>query len=145
MDIKPKVINTESFQNEKGILIAFNEFSLLPIKRIYLVEQPNPEVVRAWQGHKIENKWFYVIDGGFAIAWVEIDNFQSPSTDLSSEYKFIEASENIVLHIPNGFANGLKSLKPNSRVLVFSDLSLVEAEKDNYKYDSKNWLNWDQF
>ncbi len=144
MDIKPKVINTESFQNETGTLIAFNEFSLLPIKRLYSIENTNPEVVRAWQGHKIENKWFYVIEGAFVIAWVGIDDFENPSTDLSSEFKIIEASENVVLHIPRGFANGLKAIKPNSRVLVFSDLSLIEAENDNFKYISRNWLDWDK-
>ncbi|WP_373495719.1 hypothetical protein [Aquiflexum sp.] len=144
MDTKPKVVNSEIFQNQKGILIAFNEFSLLPIKRLYSIIHPNSGIVKAWQGHKIENKWFYVIEGSFAIAWVEIDDFENPSSYLHSDYKVIQASENVVLHIPKGYANGIKALKSNSRVLVFSDLSLVEAKNDNFKYDSENWLNWDK-
>lgn len=130
------------FKDWRGFLVSFNDFSLDKIKRMYQIEHPNKDVVRAWQGHKIENKWFYVTRGSFAIGYVAIDNFENPSTDTLASIKVIKAEDKIVFHIPKGHANGLKSLESDSRIIVFSDLTLDEAKNDNFKFDANNWINW---
>jgi dTDP-4-dehydrorhamnose 3,5-epimerase-like enzyme len=136
-------IRTKSFSDDRGKLVAFNDFSLEGIKRMYQIEHPDIGMVRAWQGHKIENKWFYVIKGSFAIGYARIDNFNNPSSDTSANFKVIKAKDKVIFHIPKGYANGLKSLESDSRIIVFSDLTLEEAKNDNFKYDADLWLNWD--
>ncbi|WP_373521480.1 hypothetical protein [Aquiflexum sp.] len=143
-NLMTKFYKGEIYNDKRGTLTAFNDFSLVPIKRMYSILLPDTQIVRAWQGHKKESKWFYVTHGIFAIAIVEIDDFDNPSKELMAEYFIIKASENSVLQIPNGFANGLKALEPNSKVAIFSDLTLDEAKNDNFKFESKNWLNWDK-
>lgn len=132
-----------SFIDDRGKLVAFNNFSLDGIKRMYQIEHPSKGMVRAWQGHKIENKWFYVIKGSFAIAYASIDDFENPSKRIKANFKTIKAKDQVILNIPAGYANGLKSLECDSKVIIFSDLTLDEAKNDNFKYDISLWLNWD--
>lgn len=130
------------FIDSRGKLLSFNDFSLEKIKRMYQITHLDISVVRAWQGHKLENKWFYVVEGAFTIAYVEIDDFENPSKILPTDFFSISAEDNCILNIPRGHANGLKAMKPNSKVIVFSDLTLEEANFDNYKFDFQNWLDW---
>ncbi|SIS84360.1 hypothetical protein [Belliella pelovolcani] len=58
-----------TFIDERGKLVAFNDFSLEKVNRMYQIEHSDTTVIRAWLGHKIENNWFYVIQGAFTIAW----------------------------------------------------------------------------
>ena len=74
------------FIDGRGKLLSFNDFSLEKIKRMYQITHLDTSIVRAWQGHKLENKWFYVIDGAFTIAYVEIDDFDNPSKILPTDY-----------------------------------------------------------
>ncbi|SIS84346.1 hypothetical protein [Belliella pelovolcani] len=74
---------------------------------------------------------------------VKLDSFESPSTDLKASFENMHASDREILHIPKGHANGIKALEPNSKILIFSDLSLEEAKNDNFKYDYKYWFDWE--
>ncbi|MCH7398335.1 hypothetical protein MM236_10060 [Belliella sp. DSM 107340] len=132
-----------SFIDDRGKLVAFNDFSLEKIKRMYQIEHSDTSIIRAWQGHRVESKWFYVISGSFTIGYVKIDDFITPSEKLIANYKNISVNDNKVLHIPAGYANGLKAIEPQSKLIIFSDLSLEEAKEDNYKFDSNLWLDWD--
>lgn len=119
-----------SFIDDRGNLLTFNDFSLEKIKRMYQIEHPDIGMVRAWQGHKIENKWFYVIKGFFVIGYAAIDDFENPSPDITASIKIVKAEDRVVFYIPKGYANGLKSLESDSRIIVFSDLNLAEAKND---------------
>ena len=52
-----------------------------PIKRVYFTTHYDIEVVRAWQGHTIESRWFRCVKGSFNVKLVEIDNWENPSND----------------------------------------------------------------
>lgn len=136
-------IEGRSFIDERHKLKAFNDFSLENIKRMYQIEHSNMDILRARQGHIIENKWFYVINGSFSIGYAVIDNFENLSPEISASIKVIKAEDKIVFHIPRGHANGLKSLESDSRIMVFFVLTLDEAKDDNFKYYARLWLNWD--
>ena len=62
MHLVPKIIDSGQHVDERGKLIFFNELSLQGVKRLYIIEHPDPHTVRAWQAHKREQKWFFVID-----------------------------------------------------------------------------------
>lgn len=141
---KIKYFLGDSFTDERGTIRFTNEFNLPNIKRFYTIEHHNTQVIRAWQGHEIETKYFSVLKGKFVVAWVEIDNFNNPSKKLEAEYKILGAYKPGVLHIPPGFANGLRALEPNSIIAVFSDFEVEKSIEARRRYDSNKWFNWFQ-
>nr|WP_315161307.1 WxcM-like domain-containing protein [uncultured Flavobacterium sp.] len=144
MNQLPNLIQGGSYQDERGKLTFVNDFNLSQVKRYYIIEHTDVSVVRAWQGHKKEQKWFQVISGRFLVSVIQPDNWENPSKNIEPETFILEATENKVLHIPGGFANGFKALEPNSRVIVFSDFSLEESVNDNFRFDSQLWFDWKQ-
>ena len=123
-------------------MIFFNDFDMEAVKRFYVIEHPDIEIVRAWQGHQKEQKWFYVISGSFKVELVKPDNWENPSPDLKPEEYILKAEDNRVLHIPGGRANGFKALEPGSKMMVFSSFTVDESAQDNYRYDKTLWYNW---
>jgi dTDP-4-dehydrorhamnose 3,5-epimerase-like enzyme len=106
---------------------------LTNIKRIYVIENKNEDIVRAWQGHKIEQRWFSVIEGKFRIQLIEVDNWDKPSKNLP-KIEFILKSENLdVLHVPPGFISCIQSLDKKSKLIAFTDYKLGEIN-DEFKY-----------
>lgn len=139
----PNIIQGGTYEDQRGRLIFFNEFDMSPVKRFYVIEHPNIETVRAWQGHKIEQKWFYVISGSFKIALVQPDDWQNPSKSLKPEEYLLKAEQNKVLHIPGGWASGFRALESDSRLIIFSDFPITEAGKDDFRFDRNLWYEWD--
>ncbi len=102
----------------------------------------NTNIIRAWQAHTKEQKWFYVNSGSFLFVTARIDNFANPSENLDNKGWIISADDNTVLHVPGGFANGFKTLlTENSRLLVFSGSTLEESKADDYRFDPGFGLN----
>jgi dTDP-4-dehydrorhamnose 3,5-epimerase len=110
-----------------------------------MIEHPDLQVTRAWQGHKKENKWFYVVEGGFLIAWVKIDDWEKPSSGLEADHRLLYARKSDILHIPGGYANGFRALSPNSKLIVFSDCSVEESNADNFRFEKDRWFKWDHY
>jgi dTDP-4-dehydrorhamnose 3,5-epimerase len=98
--------------------------------------------IRAWQGHKIEEKYFFVNQGSFLIAAVKIDNWQNPSPNLKPETFVLNTKKPQILYIPAGYANGIKPLENNSQLTVYSTVSLEESINDDYRYDKNLWMDW---
>lgn len=126
----------------RGSLISYNELDLNPIKRMYAIENHNTDIIRAWQAHKKEQKWFYVCHGSFLFVTIQLDDFSSPSGILNFKEWIISANHYKVLHVPGGFANGFRSLTEGSRLLVFSDSTLEESKNDDYRFEPNNWYDW---
>ena len=77
----PKLTQGGVFSDDRGTLQFVNDFDMTPIKRMYFTTNITTDVVRAWQGHKIEKRWFYCVKGSFKIKLVQIDNWETPSLD----------------------------------------------------------------
>lgn len=140
--MQPTIIQGGSFQDERGGLRFINDFLMDQVKRMYIIEHPSTVVIRAWQAHQKEQKWFFVLEGSFEIKIVQPDNWQVPNKNLPVQSFTMQASSNEVLHIPGGYANGLRALAENSKLLVFSDFDLIEAATDNFKFDKDYWDCW---
>lgn len=134
-----KLIKGNSFTDERGTIRFVNDFYFEGIKRFYTVTHPDTSVNRAWQGHKIETKHFFVTKGEFIIYWVNIDNWDNPGKDLRVNKEVLSAGNPQILIIPAGHANGFKALQPDSTLLVYSDLSLEESAADLYRFDTDYW------
>ena len=142
MNVEPKIIQGGTYEDERGKLSFVNDFDLSAVKRYYIIEHPDTSVIRAWQAHKKEQKWFQVISGSFLVAVVRPDNWEKPSEKLEVRKVILKADKNQVLNIPGNFANGFKALEPNSRMIIFSDFSVEESSKDNFRFESQMWLDW---
>ncbi len=140
--IKPKIIQGGIFTDHRGTMRFVNDFKFTDVVRFYFIKHPDVNFVRAWQGHKHEQKWFYPVSGSFVFAWVKIDDFNNPSKDLIPEFHIISSDKSELIHIPKGYANGIKALEPDSELMIFSDMELEESVKDNIRYKSELWFDW---
>ncbi len=140
--VEPKIIQGGIFTDHRGTMRFVNDFKFTDVVRFYFIKHTDINFVRAWQGHKFEQKWFYPIAGSFVIAWVKIDDFNNPSKDLIPDFHIISFDKSELVYIPKGYANGLKALEPNSELMIFSDLELEKSLKDNKRYNPDLWFDW---
>lgn len=125
--------------DKRGVIRFCNEFQFEGIKRFYSIKHLSVEVIRAWQGHKRETKYFYVTKGIFLINWINIDNWEYPSKELVINTHTLTDTQSEVLTIPPGHVSGIKALEPNSIMMVFSDMLLEDSRKDDYRFPADNW------
>ena len=145
MTEQPTIIQGGNFTDNRGTMRFVNDFLFEGIKRFYFIKHNNISIIRAWQGHQFEKKYFYPISGSFVVAWVKIDDFENPSKDLKPEYHILSAVNSEIISVPKGYANGLKALEPNSEILIFSDMDLEESVKEKIRFPADWWLDWKLF
>jgi hypothetical protein len=130
----PTIMKGGSYADSRGTLFYNNDFDASAIKRIYFIENKDATFVRGWQGHRIEQRWFSVLQGSFRIELIAIDNWEYPSEDLKPFDFEIHAESLDVLHMPQGYVSSIQSLEMGSKLLVMADYLLGEI-KDEYRYD----------
>jgi len=141
--VAPYIIKGGSYTDERGGLEFYNDFDMSQIKRVYFTTHFDSEVIRAWQGHTIESRWFCTVKGSFQVKLIEIDNWKNPSDELKVlEYKLTTEKQEI-LYIPNGFVNGFKALEVNSKLMIMSNYKLNEIENDQIRFDQNKWTKWE--
>lgn len=128
--------------DDRGSLAFINDLDLSQFKRFYVVENHSMGFVRAWHGHKQESKAVVVVSGSALVAAVKIDNFDSPSKDLSVERTVLSAEKPGALLIPAGYANGFMTLTEGAKVMFFSTSSLEESAGDDFRFDARYWNPW---
>ena len=140
-----EIINVNSSYDDRGDIVYCNEFNFIQkkIKRFYQVSNNNINFVRAWHGHKKEEKFLLVTQGVFKICAVKIDEWKNPSKALPVKEFVINANSPKILHIPGGFAHGIQNLKYDSKLMVFTTFSLQQSAQDDFRFESNNWYNWD--
>ena len=131
---QPNIIEGAKHTDSRGTLSFINEFDMLQIRRFYTIEHPNIEIERGWRGHKIEQRWFSVSKGSFVVKLVRIDNWEFPSPILQQQEFILSEKQHSVLHIPKGYASCLKANEANSKLIVFADSTVENAELDDYLF-----------
>lgn len=137
-----KTIDGEIFTDERGSIASVNGFDAEAIRRFYIISHPDTDVVRGWNGHQFERKWFYCIKGAFRLAIVKIDNWNNPSPTLKPEIFRLSATKSRIVAIPAGYASCMKADEPGSIIMVLSDKTLSESAQDSWKFDKNLWVNW---
>ncbi len=103
------------------------------VVRMYCIE-PKLGVIRAWQGHKKETKWFYAARGSFLVKTLHMD---------TSEKKQYHLNDTVikVLEIQGGHYNGFEALEEGSVLMVFSDVDLDSSKADDFReyLDKLKW------
>ncbi len=136
--MKPTLIIGNCHQDQRGHLFYNNDFDASSIKRMYVIENHSVDFIRAWQGHKIEQRWFSAVQGRFKIQLIAIDNWEKPSEKLSRLNYILESVTLDVLHIPAGYVSSIHALEEKSKLLVMSDYHLGECN-DEFRYP-KNYF-----
>ncbi|WKL45043.1 WxcM-like domain-containing protein [Flavobacterium sp. ZE23DGlu08] len=130
----PRIINGGSHSDTRGTVRFNNSFDATAIKRIYLIENNETTFVRGWQGHRIEQRWFSVLQGSFKIELIAIDNWENPSKELKLLSFIINAETLDVLHVPQGYLTSIQALKEGAKLLVMADY-LLGTIQDEYRFD----------
>ena len=141
--LSPYIIKGGSYTDERGGLEFYNDFDMSQIKRVYFTTHFDTEVIRAWQGHTIESRWFCSVKGSFQVKLIEIDNWKNPSDELKVLEYTLTAEKQEILYIPKGYVNGFKALKNNSKLMIMSDYGFNEIENDEIRFDKNKWSKWD--
>ena len=137
--VSHRLIMGERFSDNRGLLNFFNAFDMSEIHRFYEIEPVDESVIRAWQGHQYEKKWFYCSSGSFVINLIKLDNFEKPSRKIESKRFLLEAKKPSVLEISGGYANGFKAMEKNSKLMVFSNFNLEASKNDDFRYELNTW------
>ena len=131
--MKPNLISGNCHQDERGQLFYNNDFDLASIKRMYVIENHSVDFVRAWQGHKAEQRWFSAVQGRFKIQLIAVDNWDTPSENLPRIEYHLHSEKLDILHIPAGYISSIQALEEKSKLVVMSDYHLGELN-DEFRY-----------
>ncbi|NLF43822.1 MAG: hypothetical protein GX587_14100 [Bacteroidales bacterium] len=133
------IISGNKHEDKRGTVRFINDFQFEGVKRFYSINHSSTEIIRAWQGHKVETKWFFVAKGSFLFNWIKLDNWETPSRELVIQSKLLADSKSEILMIEGGHVTGLKATKPDSVLIVFSDKTLEESKEDDYRFHLDYW------
>ena len=133
--MKPSEIKGKVHTDFRGSLYYNNDFDAKEVKRIYFIENKDTKTVRAWQGHKIEQRWFSAVQGSFEIKLIEVDDWITPSKNNTIHSFILKANQLDVLHVPKGYISSIQALELNSKLMLMADYLLGEV-KDEYRFDA---------
>jgi len=128
--------------DDRGQIQFCNEFDMKEVQRFYIVSNHQSQFVRAWHGHKKECKYAFVVSGAAVFAAVRIDNWDNPSRDIPVERFVLSEKNPRLLKIPAGFANGFKTLMPDTKVMFFSTSTLGQSSDDDFRFEYDYWNPW---
>ncbi len=130
------LISGDAYIDERGTIRFVNDFDFKNVKRFYQVENHRPGFVRAWHGHKHENKYMYVASGSAYVGVVDLATEEMQKFILSAEKPRI-------LWIPANTAHGFMTLEENTKIIFFSSSTLEESKKDDLRFPYDKWNIWD--
>lgn len=137
---KPTIFAGKTHLDERGKLTFNNDFDTTEIKRIYFIENIDNQYIRAWQGHKVEERWFSAVKGSFEIKLIEINDWNSPDKD-SEVITYDLNDENFkILHIPAGYISSIQSKEEVSKLMVMANYALGEID-DEYRFPYNFFTN----
>ena len=140
---KPFIINGDLSADDRGELMFVNQFNMELVKRFYVVSNHKQGFIRAWHAHKFESKYVFIVYGTALISTVQIDDWNNPSSDLAIDKFVLTAKKPSILYIPNGYANGFKTLSTDTKIIFFSTSTLKDSIDDDYRFDAYKWNPWE--
>lgn len=127
--------------DHRGSIRFVNEFDMTQVKRFYIIENKDAELIRGWRAHRIEQRWFYVLSGSFILDLIKIDDWDDVSADLPIERRVMHVEDKQVVHVPAGYGTAFQALEEGAELLVFADYGIEHAVKDDYTWPSDFFVN----
>ncbi len=132
-------IEGTTFSDTRGKIKFFNTFDMSQIVRFYEISPDNTSIIRGWQGHHNEKKWFYCHSGSFVINTVNIMPKETTPNNRIPQRFVLNENSPVILEVPEGSATAFKSLEDGSKLMVFSDFTLDESMKDDIRFPLETW------
>ena len=129
----PELLNGGNHNDSRGIICFNNIFDSSSVKRMYTIENVDTLFTRGWQGHKVEQRWFSVMQGSFIIVLIAINNWENPSKKAEKKNFILNSEQLDVLYVPKGYVTSIQALSVGSKLLAMSDYRLNEI-KDEYRF-----------
>jgi dTDP-4-dehydrorhamnose 3,5-epimerase len=134
-----KIIKGGNFSNNLGTISFVNDFNFNGIKRFYSIYLPKKKIIRAFHGHFKEKKVVFVISGSILLCIVKINKNPNLSKKNKVRKIILNAEEPKLFLIPEGYANGIMSIKDKTNVIFYSNKTLNHSTKDDYRYSEDFW------
>jgi len=134
-----EILDGNSYSDERGSISFNNGFNASLVKQIYFIENSSKEIVRGWQGHKIEQRSCSSVKGKFKINIITIDDWDNPSKNLKIKSYMLNSNTLDIPQVPRGNITSIQSLEEYSKLMVLSDHSMGER-KDEYRFNI-NYFN----
>lgn len=128
----PTLIKGNISRDSRGEIFHVNDFDLTQIKRIYIIENKDSNFYRGWKGHLVEKRWFLCTKGAIKIYLAKINELDNKINNAISFH--LHQDEIDILFVPPGYATIIKQIKPNSRIMAFSDYYLGESNDENLRW-----------
>jgi len=135
------VIQGGEASDQRGSIRFVNDFDMTEVKRFYIIENGDSNIIRGWRGHKMEKRWFYVLSGQFKLSLVKIDNWANPNQDLPVETMLISAIDQQVVVVPEGYATAFQAVESSSKLMVFANYGIENAKNDDYLWPQDYFFN----
>lgn len=136
---EPKIIEGGFSVDDRGQVSFVNDFDFKGVKRSYLVENFSTETIRAFHGHKEEEKYAFIVSGSAVVAVVLMDDTRKPKRRNEVQKFILSARKPRILFIPAGYANGFRALEPGTKIIFFSTSTVAESIKDDYRFPADYW------
>src|SRR5690554_3195194 len=133
-------IEGSSFSDARGGMKFFNSFNMKEVVRFYEIFPASTDIIRGWQGHQKEKKWFYCHIGSFVIQVVAIGTDPTPLNSKAQPERFeLKGDIPLILEVPAGMATAFKAVTEGSKLMVFSNFTVEESTKDDFRYALETW------
>lgn len=142
---EPTIIDLKYSVDDRGTFTFLDEMDFAEIKRFYVLSNHRPDFIRAWHYHAKEAKYVVAVAGSAVVAAVHVDDTANPSRsdDVVIFKTILSSSKPSVLYIPPGYANGAKTITPDTKLLYFSTATLTESVNDDIRYEHDYWNPWE--
>ncbi len=139
MSTKAKIIEGGVYSDERGMVRFVNEFDMSQVKRMYHIIHADEDLIRGWQGHLKESKWFCCVRGSWCINVISFQNGTISTKEAIRQEFSLDSNESKILYVPGGNITGFKALEKHSGIIVYSDMSVRESKEDDYRFDLLKW------
>ena len=136
---EPKLIKGGIAADDRGTLTFVNDFDFKGVKRCYQVKNFSKSTIRAFHGHRKEAKYVYVAKGSALVAAVKMTSITKPSKKEQVQRFVLSDKSPAVLYIPEGYANGFRSLEADTLIIFFSTSTLEQSKGDDYRFPADYW------
>jgi dTDP-4-dehydrorhamnose 3,5-epimerase len=140
--MQPRLIQGGLAVDDRGQVAFVNDFDLRGAKRFYLVSNHRKGFVRAWHGHKQEQKYVLVVKGAALVRLIGLEHWDDKSRPWTLSYVLSEKKP-AVLHIPAGYFNGFMTLTDDAQLMFFSTATLEESGVDDIRLPADKWGPWE--
>lgn len=137
----PTLFKGNLFLDDRGILGINNDLNLAKVKRFYTIQNYKPNFIRAWHGHFKEEKYFMAVSGVAQVLAIPIrkNKITGAEFENGANWKLYKSTLSSavpnVFYIPGGYANGIMTLTPETKILVFSTTDLGDSQNDDFRIE----------